>query len=272
MKNIELPSTRKVISRVCYVIAVVFLVIVACNFKSTMSGKQETTSFGYKPIIVVTGSMEPVIKVNSLSILKYCTIDDLNVGDIVMYKYGTLKIAHRVIEKNEDSVGKYLITKGDANEFQDNIDITPDMVVGKLVTTYNGVAKFISCFMIAPGEIDSTAISQLILFLMVFIYLFGLLIFEIFNFIVAVNIAFFKKKTIESSLDDYEYVLERNRELQENVEQLLSDKADDTVVAALMKAKLMKEIKSLRLSTRDFEKELKFISKVKKCINIYKKK
>ena len=32
---------------------------------------------GYRPVIVVTGSMVPAIEVNSISLMEYCTIDDL---------------------------------------------------------------------------------------------------------------------------------------------------------------------------------------------------
>ena len=87
---------------------------------------------GYRPLVVLSGSMEPSVPVGSLLIIN--TRDkDAEAGDIVTYsvKSGSdeLYVTHRVIEVADD--GGFL-TKGDANETPDGY-IGSDRVVGSFV-------------------------------------------------------------------------------------------------------------------------------------------
>lgn len=98
--------------------------------------------FGYYFRIVITGSMKPTIEVNSLNVIKKVDIKDIKKGDIICFK-STSDIIHRVIEVVKLDTGEIILhTKGDANDKPDSIDINEEMLRGKLVYTFNGLAKF----------------------------------------------------------------------------------------------------------------------------------
>lgn len=104
--------------------------------------------FGYRPVVVVSGSMEPAIKTNSISIVKRVSIQEINKGDIVMYiSKNNIPVMHRVIGFTNVNGKKALITKGDANEQEDFYPVTEDMLCGKNVMVINSVAPVISRLM-----------------------------------------------------------------------------------------------------------------------------
>jgi len=104
--------------------------------------------FGFTPVIVVSGSMEPAIKVNDIIIVKKTHYSQLKPGDIVLYfnKLQDITIIHRLIEIN----GGKAITKGDAN-FTSDIPFSVTQIYGKYIVTipYIGqIAKYIKTHVI----------------------------------------------------------------------------------------------------------------------------
>lgn len=106
------------------------------------------SSLPIKSVVIATGSMsekneendylfenhlDNQIQVNDLIFLDRVTsLDEVELYDIICYENDeNLRIVHRVVEVNEN----YLITRGDANNANDNIQIRLDDIVGK----YNGV-------------------------------------------------------------------------------------------------------------------------------------
>jgi len=92
----------------------------------------------YGAYVIVSGSMEPVIKVNDAIIIKRVTSSDIKVGDVITYKaldpsfYGIM-ITHRVIEIiNQNGKTEY-ITKGDHNPTRDLTPVTEEQVYGKVI-------------------------------------------------------------------------------------------------------------------------------------------
>ena len=105
------------------------------------------SSLPIKSVVIATGSMsykneeneylfenklDNQIQVNDLIFLdKVDTLDEIKLYDIICYRNDEdQRIVHRVVEINDD----YLITRGDANNVSDDIEITLDRIVGK----YNG--------------------------------------------------------------------------------------------------------------------------------------
>lgn len=84
---------------------------------------------------IATGSMEPKVNVGDAVIVNKKVDDEsIKVGDIIVYDNRGLSIVHRVIEKKKDDNGKYIyITKGDANNSDDGIDLTIDNIIGKVI-------------------------------------------------------------------------------------------------------------------------------------------
>lgn len=117
--------------RALYVFCVLLALIGGVSWLT--SGKY--AFFGYRPVYVVTGSMEPVIHAHSLVIAKTAVPDDISVGDIVVYKLfirsngntspAYVSVLHRVIAKTPD--GGYIL-KGDANPCPDEATVYPDQI------------------------------------------------------------------------------------------------------------------------------------------------
>jgi signal peptidase len=150
--------SRSSIAMVFYMLIIVLLAGFITKFIST----NDYSLFGYTLRIVVSGSMEPQIKTNSLTVIKNCDISEVEVGDIICFSYYQ-DIVHRVIEKDYDESGNIILhTKGDANNTADNVEVNSDMLVGKVDKIYNNVAGFIDKYSISPGEIDSAALSRTI--------------------------------------------------------------------------------------------------------------
>ncbi|MFH1521568.1 MAG: hypothetical protein ABIF18_01285 [archaeon] len=67
-----------------------------------------------------TGSMKPVFDkgANGIRVVPDGE-DDVNIGDIVSYRFGDILVVHRVIEKGVDGEGVYFIMQGDNNILSD---------------------------------------------------------------------------------------------------------------------------------------------------------
>lgn len=104
------------------VIAVIFLVF----YRPTiLAGDTQ-----YEP--VYTGSMVPSIGVGSVVAIKPVNPDNLEVGDVICYRFSeTTSVTHRIIEVNDEG----FITKGDANEDPDQLAVKKEDVIGKVVFT-----------------------------------------------------------------------------------------------------------------------------------------
>ncbi|MDD5679613.1 MAG: signal peptidase I [Kiritimatiellae bacterium] len=90
----------------------------------------------YKIYTVLSGSMEPALKVGSVIV----TVPDSNykVGDIITYKpssYSKTTVTHRISAiKNDGDIIAYA-AKGDANNAADSQLVVPAMITGKTVFT-----------------------------------------------------------------------------------------------------------------------------------------
>jgi signal peptidase len=89
----------------------------------------------YKPIVIVSNSMYPTIKVGDVVIVKKEKIEKIKVDDIVEYKMNGVSIIHRAIEINDSFYnGRFLIAKGDNNKSIDPKIVTENQINGKIVS------------------------------------------------------------------------------------------------------------------------------------------
>lgn len=94
--------------------------------------------FGYAILEVVSGSMEPTIKIGDLIII-HTNEKDYKKNDIVTFydDRGNL-VTHRIISLQD----KVMVTKGDYNNIDDGKNST-DKIVGKYVFKLSGVGNFL---------------------------------------------------------------------------------------------------------------------------------
>ena len=105
--------------------------------------------FGYSFSIVVTGSMEPDIGVGDLLIVKETGMEEIEVGDDILFVSLSGEIAgehivHRVIEKGTDERGIYFRTQGTNNPIPDLDRVHGDNFVGKAVAHSAALGKVFS--------------------------------------------------------------------------------------------------------------------------------
>jgi len=112
-------------------------IIVSFKFKEN---PEEAFLFGYKPVYILTGSMEPTLKEKGVCIVKKCTYDEVDVDDILMYQIEDKTITHRVVEKTNDGIR----TKGDNNDVQDAYLLGPENVKAKVVIIFNFTSTIIN--------------------------------------------------------------------------------------------------------------------------------
>ena len=93
----------------------------------------------YGAYVIVSGSMEPLIKIKDAVLIKRVDEeDDVKRGDVVTYRsmdptyYGIL-VTHRVVDIKEENDKKIYITKGDHNETVDRSPINFGQITGKVV-------------------------------------------------------------------------------------------------------------------------------------------
>lgn len=80
-----------------------------------MIQKEEFYIFGYRPVLVLSGSMEPYMETNSIAIVQ--KTKDINEGDVVMFRIDEdTRVCHRAVDI--DAEGN-ITTKGDNNEKAD---------------------------------------------------------------------------------------------------------------------------------------------------------
>lgn len=107
--------------------------------------------FGFTPMVVLSGSMEPSYPVGSLIFVEKTTPETLQVGDNVSFKLGNTAtvVTHRVVENNVEL--KTIVTKGDANETQDASPLTYSNVIGKANDFALPLLGYIGVFINSPA-------------------------------------------------------------------------------------------------------------------------
>ena len=90
------------------------------------------TITGTKPMLIMSGSMEPVIKTGSIVIGKKVANDlDISVGDIYTYKNPNKNytITHRIVSANDGG----FVFKGDNNQKRDPVLVEPEWIQYKII-------------------------------------------------------------------------------------------------------------------------------------------
>lgn len=114
--------------------------------------------FGVGASVVLTGSMEPTLRVNDLVVVRRA--DEYNVGDIVVFQQGNQLIIHRIIEKNDEEAK--ITTKGDANNIDDG-QIPVSAVKGKYSFRVPFVGLIVKGLKTVPGIIIVLGLSAFLM-------------------------------------------------------------------------------------------------------------
>ena len=112
-----LKKLFNILSALVYIIIVMYLLTAAPML------------LGYRPVMVLSGSMEPAYHVGSILYYKGTEFEDIKEGDVITFQAGedTL-VTHRDTAKDE--ADKTFITKGDANDTEDGSPVKYSQVAG----------------------------------------------------------------------------------------------------------------------------------------------
>ena len=150
---------------VCVLLIPLLIVNLTIIVKSIADPDQVPGFLGYKPLIVLSGSMEPTILPGDIVIVKEVPADTLKEGDIVAYLRETTVITHRIMSINQTDGSRNFYTKGDNNNVDDALPVTDDMMEGKYLFRIPGVGNA-AMFMQTPTGIILFIAVPLILFIL----------------------------------------------------------------------------------------------------------
>ena len=104
---------------------------------------------GYSVFRVMTGSMEPEIREDSLLVVKKTPPEDIVPGDVISFfspdpmLEGAVN-THRVVRIEKENGRTQFITKGDANVIEDTYPTDASALVGRVVFKSYGLGKAVS--------------------------------------------------------------------------------------------------------------------------------
>ena len=138
---------KKILSIICIIILLpVLFVNVVILINSWVHPNEIPSFFGWKPFIVLSGSMESEIYSGDIVVVKEVDKKNLKVNDVIAFKNDDIVVTHRIVEiVNENGTTKY-ITKGDNNNTQDKDYVLPENVEGLYqfkVSNLGNLAMFI---------------------------------------------------------------------------------------------------------------------------------
>lgn len=141
--------TTEIITWLIIAVLALFLVYsVTCRIKG-----ESVKLFGLQADVVQSGSMEPTLYKYDLVFAKQVSEDDIETGDILVFKRNGIKYVHRLVSHEN---GVY-VTQGDANEIPDE-PITFQDIEGKVVSTWAKVGVVVQFFQSIYGIILIVAI------------------------------------------------------------------------------------------------------------------
>lgn len=122
-------------------LSIILLLNLCIMIQTKISPDKVPSIFGYKPFVVMSGSMETKINVGDLVLVKKVDSKDLVVGDIIAFRNSDDTVTtHRIIEVTDDGC---FVTKGDNNNIQDNGIVCSKSIEGKYVRKYPRLGRFI---------------------------------------------------------------------------------------------------------------------------------
>ncbi len=124
---------KKILTSIIMIILCSILFVSGVILINSYAKPNEVPSFfGWKPFIVLSGSMETQILPGDIVVVKEIDAKKLKENDIIAFKYDdNIVITHRIIEiiKDENGNTKYK-TKGDNNNDEDDGFVRPEQIEG----------------------------------------------------------------------------------------------------------------------------------------------
>ena len=106
---------KNIIFKVFYILIIIYLII----FIPVLWGK--------RPLVIISGSMELILKVGGILYYEKINLDDFKKDDILVYQLNEHIVSHRIVNINEYGFE----TKGDNNNSNDSYIVDKNNVIGR---------------------------------------------------------------------------------------------------------------------------------------------
>lgn len=162
-----MSKARKIISIIVIILMLPIIFVNGVILTNSIIHPDKVPSFfGWKPFIVLSGSMETEIYAGDLVVVKEVDTNSLKTGDVIAFKSGDVVVTHRIIEiVNENGKIKYK-TKGDNNNTDDIGYVLQEEVEGLYQFRVSNLGN-LAMFMQTPtGMIACLSIPLLLLILL----------------------------------------------------------------------------------------------------------
>ncbi len=129
----------------CLILVPILIVNLWIMLQAKTNPDKIPSVFGYKPFIVLSGSMETEIHKGDLIIAKITDPTTLKVNDVIAFRDAENTVTtHRIIDIVEDEGETFFITKGDNNNTQDQNLVEYNDVEGIYVFRIPGIGSMMS--------------------------------------------------------------------------------------------------------------------------------
>lgn len=130
---------------ICLILIPILLINLSIILQAKNNEDVVPSVFGYKPFIVLSGSMETEIFRGDLIIVKTINPKELKENDVIAFRDAENTVTtHRIIDIIEKDNQTYFVTKGDNNSSQDQNLVELADVEGLYVTKITGLGNVLN--------------------------------------------------------------------------------------------------------------------------------
>ena len=123
---------KKVITTLGLILFIIIMTLgITIVYKSYSEPNKIPSVFGWKPFIVLSGSMEDTIMPGDLILTKEIDVSELKEGDVISFRTNKYTvITHRIINIVDEEGERKYYTKGDNNNSADRDPVCNDQIEG----------------------------------------------------------------------------------------------------------------------------------------------
>lgn len=126
----------------CIILIPILVINIYIMIQANTNKDEIPQVFGYKPFIVLSGSMESKIHKGDLILTKNIDPEDLKKNDVIAFRDDQETVTtHRIIDIVEKDGNHYFVTKGDNNDSQDKSLVEYKDVEGIYVGRIPGIGS-----------------------------------------------------------------------------------------------------------------------------------
>ncbi|MCL2339448.1 MAG: signal peptidase I [Actinomycetia bacterium] len=129
-----------------FMLSVVLVIYTAVTVIEAKNDPKNAFLFGFKPVVVMTSSMDPYILENSVVIIQKTEFSEVKIGDVITYDVNNQFVTHRVVAIS----GNQILVQGDANDTPDAQLVTAENFVGSVAYRMNWLQPILTAFKVDP--------------------------------------------------------------------------------------------------------------------------